>query len=536
MRKSALLALLAVMFMAGLAARADEVDDLVKKLNPPRRFEAHKPQWSVKKQDVVFEGRKGPETWQFWFVRDDQRVVAIMPTSGFHGGTLYIQDFRPGEAPTTVPFPKERWHIDTAVGTEIRTNNFIPDPYGTTDESYQWQVDGTRLVLTRVFKGEAKFQRWAHNTKTAVKVDARNVIVFLVDPRLGYVVDATYDIWTDQPPRDYEYSSAATSGRYLLFPGQATCYRHALTRVGSEGYSGYACNHGCTKLHGGESCREGGFVSFLNDVIGWSPTLALTRGGDAKLGVCGAHTDLDFILPWPAGQPRADGLKHNGTPRLRCLALPPELTKYVWDNMKLRHAGEHRLMVRLGQMEDFEEQPLELTTRQRGMPWNAQVSDQVARSGKKSITFSGVSGHGDPQINLRPNTRYVCEAWVKVVDFTAEQRQAADEKLQADIAKATAAAEAAKARGKKPPAIPQFVPAGPAQCVLSGWTYEWSPHVDKPVETYRSDPAGPADHWQKVSFEFTTPAWGPFVQLQFEARNCTVYMDDFYFGPADGKR
>lgn len=515
-------------------ASADEIDDLLAKLKPEPRFKDYKAKWSTKIEEVTFQGKNGPETIKFWFIRDGESVMAIMPLPGFHTGTIYVQDFRPGKAPAKVAFPKERWHIDTAVGTELRTNNFIPEAYGATPESYQWKVDGEKLVLTREYKGETAFERWAHSTKgKKVKVDSKNTITFLVHPQLGYVVDATYDIWTDQPPGAYEYSSATTSGRYLLFPGQATCYRHAITRPGSKGIIGYACNHGCTKQHGTENLRDGGFVSFLNDETGWSPTLTLTKGnGDAKLGVCGAHTDLDYVLQWPRDAEVKDGLKHNGVVRLRMHALPPELTKYAWDNMELLHKGETKLMIQMGVLEDFENQPLDISGRLRGMLWNATVSEKFAHSGKKSITFTGVAGHGDPQIALKPDTKYVCEAWLRVVDFTDEERKAADEAQRAAIEKAKAAAEAAAKRGKKPGAIPEFKPAGASEAWISGWTYEWSPHVDKPAETCKSNVVKASEQWQKVSFELTTPNWGPFIQLSFHAQNCTVYLDDFKFAEA----
>ncbi|HUT33132.1 MAG TPA: carbohydrate binding domain-containing protein [Planctomycetota bacterium] len=478
------------------AGVADEVDALVAQLKPPTRFADHKPAWSVKKAQATFEGMGGPETMPFWFVMDGDRHVAIIPTVGFHSGTIYVQDFRPGQAPKELKLPTERWHIDTSIGSELRTNNFIPEALGDDDATWDWKGTGDTLTCVRRFKGNAKFNRWAHRTKSEVAVDATNTIVFRVDPRLGYVVEATYDIWTDPPPKTYEYSSAATSGRYLLWPGQATCFRHAITPVGSNGTIGYACNHAASKKHPNATCRDGGFVAFLNDETGWSPTLTLTRGGDAKLVICGAHTDLDFVLTWPEKpETRPDGLKRNGLVKHRLLALPPELTKHVWDTMEFLHAGEHKLMIRFGVLEDFEDQPLELTTRQRGMPWSAEVTDKFARSGKKSITFTGTSGHGDPQIALKPSTRYKVEAWVKVVELPAEQRKG----------------------------------PGEAAAYLTGWTYQWSPHADKPVESFKSNIARPGGEWQKIAFEFTAPKWAPFIQLAFHADNCTVCLDDFQF-------
>jgi hypothetical protein len=527
--RKAVLGALAILAAASVCA-ADEVDQLVKKLDPPARFRGHKPKWSVEKRPVTFEFMDGPKAWPFWFVRDGDRVVAVVPTVGFHTGTIYVQDFRPGHAPKRVPFPTERWHIDTAVGSELRTNNFIPGEYGSTDASYRWRPDGERLVLVRRYEGTTRFNRWAHRTKSPVRVDATNTIIFRVDPVLGYVVEATYDVWTDPPPRTYEYCSAATSGRYLLWPGEATCFRHAIARAGEEGFVGYACNHGATKRHGRESCRDGGFVSFLNDQTGWSPTWTIRQGGDARLVVCGAHTDLDFVMAWPKEPAaRADGLKHHVV-RHRMLALPPELTKHVWDRMKLLHEGESRLMVRFGVLEDFEAQPLPLTTRLRGMPWSAEVTTRHARSGTKAIVFTGRSGHGDPQIALKPDTHYRIEAWVKVVDWTSEQRKAAEDALRAKTDKARQAAERDKARGRKPRPVSEFKPPGKAEAYVLGRYYQWSPHsrewIGEPVKT---NVVGPADGWQKLRVDFTTPKWGPFIDLAFHAVNCTVYLDDLQF-------
>jgi hypothetical protein len=520
-------------FAAALALASvcpgDEVDDLVGKLKPPARFTGHKPAWSVEKQEVSFQFMDGPQTWPFWLVKDGGRIVAIIPCLDcFHNGTIYVQDFRPGHAPKQVRFPKERWHIDTSIGSELRTNNFIPAKEGATDATYEWKVEAAVLRLTRRYKGTTKFDRWAHRTKAPVRVDACNTIVFRLDAVLGYVVEATFDTWTDPPPRTYEYVSAATSGRYLLWPGEATCFRHAIARPGG-GYVGYACNHGATKRHGREACREGGFVSFLNDQSGWSPTWTIVQGGDATLVVCGAHTDLDFVMTWPESpETRDDGLKHHVV-KHRMLALPPELTKYVWDHMKLLHEGESKLMIRFGVLEDFEAQPLPLTTRLRGMPWNAEVTTKHARSGSKSITFSGHSGHGDPQIALKPGARYRLEAWVKVIDWTPGHRKAAEDALREKVAKAKDDAERPAARGRKPRPIPELKPLGPPEAYLSGWFYQWSPHSGQKLDEFKSNVVGPSDKWQQVAFELATPPWAPFIQLDFHANNCTVYLDDFQF-------
>ncbi len=534
----------------GGAVRADEVDDLVERLGPPARFADHRPDWSWTKHTFTFQ-HYGRETHEpFWLVRDGERHVAVIPLTGFHSGTIYVQDFRPLDAPTELDFPTERWHIDTSVGSELRTNNFIPGEFGATDESYRFtkRKDGT-LVLRRAYQGRTTFNRWAHRTKSPVDVDAVNTIVFRVDPRLGYVVEATYDIWTAPPPSRYEFASAATSGRYGLWPGDATCYRIAITPPGEDGYVGYATNHGATKQHGGDMrCRDGGFVAFLNDETGWSPTTTLA-GADARLVVCGAHTDHDFVVPWPKdAKVRNDGLQHFVVTH-RLLALPPELTRHVWDRMELLHRGERKLMVRFGVLEDFEAQPLPLDGRYRGMLWNAEVTTAEARSGEKAIVFEGRSGHGDPQIALEPNQHYRIEAWMKVEALSAAELGAAEKEAREGLQKRRAGLrkrierekdEAKRARFEKELAhLPTTFPGleTPEAC-LSGWFYEWSPHVDEPIgPVMKSNVLKPGGGWQQVRLDFTTPKWGPFIQLTFHATNCRAYLDDFRFaivGDADG--
>jgi len=534
--------------LAGLAALgaaagplpADEVDDLVQQLRPPARFAAHQPRWSVRKQVFTFEQCAGPEELPFWLVLDGDRYVAVMPLKGFHSGTVYVRDFRPGEAPTALRMPAERWHIDTSIGSELRTNNFLPEAFGETDASYEWKVQGPRLVLVRRYQGSTAFNRWAHRTRGPVAVDAVNTVVFHVDPVLGYVVDATFDVWTDPPPKTYEYTSAATSGRYALWPGEATCYRYALTPPGG-GFAGYACNHGATKQHGGDMrCREGGFVACLNDETGWSPTTVLARGGEARLVVCGAHTDHDFVLAWPP-QPetRADGLKRHLV-RHRLLALPPELTKYVWNSMTLLHRGERRLMLRFGVPEDFEDQPLPIDGRLRGMPWAGALSADQARSGRQSLFFTGACGHGDPQAALKPATRYRLQAWLKVLPLSAEEQQAAEAKERARLDgrrmrlqdRLAREKDAAKRTGLEAElaAIGPFEGLGPAEAWIEGRYYEWSPHSGEWLgEPLRTPAVRPGGDWQQAAVEFTTPKWGPFIQITFYASACKAYLDDFAF-------
>jgi hypothetical protein len=93
MQTTPILAVLALLLAAAVCP-ADEVDDLVSKLEPPARFQAHVPRWSVRKAEFTFAFMDGPQTWPFWVVMDGEGHVALIPTVGFHTGTIYVQDFQ----------------------------------------------------------------------------------------------------------------------------------------------------------------------------------------------------------------------------------------------------------------------------------------------------------------------------------------------------------------------------------------------------------------------------------------------------------
>jgi hypothetical protein len=201
--------------------------------------------------------------------------------------------------------------------------------------------------------------------------------------------------------------------------------------------------------------------------------------------------------------------------------------------------GETRLMVRFGVVEDFEDQPLPLTGRGRGMPWNAAVTTAAAHSGEKAIGFTGTAGHGDPQIVLKPNTAYRIEAWMKVEHLTNEELQANEAKARAALEKRRRSLRKKIERQKDETKrralqqeladLPAFTGLAPPEAYVSGWFYEWSPHSGERLGEVRSNLLKPGSGWKKVSLQFTTPAWGPFIQLQFHATNCRAYLDDFHF-------
>jgi len=492
MRHAARLGLFGLL-VAALAApgAADEVDELVAKLKPPARFADHKPDFSVAKQRFAFEHLKGPVEWDFWVIKDRDRHVAVIPLTGFHGGTIYLLDFNPETAPTELRMPTERWHIDTAIGSEMRTDAWIPDAAGETDATYEFTKSDGTLTLTRRFRGTTRINKWEHHPKYDEAIDTTGAFVFRCDPVFGYVVEGTWDTRVKPAPKTFEYVSLATAGRYSLWPGTETCFRTVSTPRDKPGYEGYYLNLASIGRAKGFTCRNGGFAAFLNDETGWSPTMTL-EGSTARFVVCNAHADLDFVMPWAEGsEDAAAGMKRR-LHKHRMLALPPELTRHVWDKMDVAFQDQQAVQIRIGRPEGFEDQPLPLTTRVRGLTFvgggGPDITDRQAHSGKRSMVVKGKVWPNIPQLVLKPNATYRLEAWIKVADASSDD----------------------------------------AKAYILGDLYEWSPHSGEMVVKQKTGAATPGD-WQKVSLEFTAPKWGPFINMVFIAEGCTAYVDDFVF-------
>ena len=248
-------------------------------------------------------------------------------------------------------------------------------------------------------------------------------------------------------------------------------------------------------------------------------------GADARVSVCNAHADIDFIVDWPKDlKPNADGLtrlviKH------RLLSLPPEVTRHIWKNMELRYKGLGTVTIRMGEMNDFEGEPTPATEPIRGIinTSGLKLADQ-GRSGSKSLLVQGTVWPNLPQIALQPETRYRLEAWVKVRKLTAEELAARKTRHESWRQKQIK-------RGKKD--VPEWsAPTGPAKAYITGYFYEWSPHSNTWLRKLQTNSVtSDIEEWQKVELEFTTPAWDPFIDIRFHCNNGAAYVDDFILTP-----
>ncbi|MFP4057966.1 MAG: hypothetical protein ACLF0G_13950 [Candidatus Brocadiia bacterium] len=479
-----------LLLLAAPLAGADEVAALFEKLDPPARFADHQARFTVEKRPFTFHHVEGPRTETWRVVKDGERVVALLTPKG----TWHLLAFRPSEAPETLRMPTGRWHIDTLLGTLMATDAFIGEK--TSDETFRFQGLGTdALTLVRRYTGQRTISRRRRNRKPGEskyekitqKLDTTNTFVLRCDPVHGYTIEGTFDAAVSPKPTEKQYVNLMAQGTYDLWPGRATSYRTVFTPQGKPGYEGWANNLKAIDLSDNHRpvIRDGGFSAYLDDQTGWSACMTL-EGRPARVAICNAHADVDNIVQWPEEmEPDERGL-YRLVVRHRLLALPPEITGHLWDQMRLYFEGVEAVTVRIGVPEDFEDQPVPATSRVRGLinTGGLELSTEHARSGTQSLVVEGTVWPNLPQVHLLPRSRYRLEAWMMSPD----------------------------------PQVKLFI---------TGHLYEWSPHSRKWLVEQQTNAVRGGKGWQRVALEFTTPEWDPFINIVFHAEGGQGYVDDF---------
>ena len=215
--------------------------------------------------------------------------------------------------------------------------------------------------------------------------------------------------------------------------------------------------------------------------------------------------------------------------------------------MKLISVGLNAVACRIGTTEDFETQPVPLTEPVRGLAWTThppEVTTTDAHSGKKALVLRGEYGVNDPrvhiepdipQIPLRPKAKYLLEAWFRVENMTDAERADyldAYKKMAADLARKN---KARTERGEEELEIPKYLAPKPhGQVYMTAHLYETSPKGRRWLLPQKTTAAsGYKTAWQKVSLEFTTPAWDPYVFISVVCDSGSAIMDDFTFKRID---
>ncbi len=500
------------------SAFCDEIDDLAKQIDPPARFRDHKANLRAEKRTFLFNQVSGPEKKEWWVVLDGDKYVAL-----HRGGDFNLIALTPEFARTTLDMPTGRYHLDNQLGPTLCTHQFttpvkmhgsiqLTDVGGVTDT---WVGGGRSLTLARSFRTEAQV--------------TEHRFVISVDPVFGYRIDGRYDVRFKFPPAETKWIGPTfCPGCHPAWPKYRLYDRTVHCPPGS-GYRGWANNLLCMDRCDGDKARnawrDGGFIAYLNPRTGWSVCRTRVDGcGDTPpLSVCNAHNDFHVYMNMPKELPKDANGWYRFQPVHRLLALPPEMTRYVWDRIDLIQKGVKDVFLYIGEPTNFDDQPRELTDPVRGLCWTSggpSVTTEAARSGKQSLLLKGTTWPNLPEVCCDPNSRYRLEAWFKVVPMAGDEKTAArkkDEERRLGLSKA----------GRPLPPETDWANLK-AEAYMTAHMFEWTPHSGKWLvrqETTRAD--GDKGDWQHAVLEFDTPRWDPKINIVLEVRNGKAYMDDF---------
>jgi hypothetical protein len=482
-------ALMAAAMALPALARADDIDSLAAKVRPPERYKDYRADFRVEVRHFAFHQANGAvEERDLPVVLDGPKVVALL-----RSGDINLIARSPDLAKTTLDITIGRYHLDTMLGPSLPTWQWLKpvkvhgaiyaEGEATIAPEDRWEGGGRTLAFVRELKAPPE----AH---------VLHRFTFSVDPVFGYRIDGRYDAGLKEVPEGK--ARAFTSGTfcpgcYTVWPETAVYDRTVITVPGVEGFIGYANNLLNMDRFDGDrrrtTWRKDGFIAYLDPKTGWSVVRTRdSQGGEPAMPICNAHNDFHVHIPLEDAYARAaDGLYHLAFHH-RLMALPPEMTKYIWDHMQMPTMGGPGVFIRFGRVEDFEDQPIPLDRPTRGLCWTSggpSISTDEAHSGNKSLFLKSTSWPNLPQVSLKPNSTYRLEAWFKV-----------------------------EGQG--------------ARAYMKGDFYEWSPHTGKMLVLQQTSPVEAGQGWQRSFLEFTTPAWDPFINIKFVVEGGgTAWLDDF---------
>lgn len=509
----------------------DEIDKLESRVKPERRFESYQAKWHVETRTFSFRHYNRTVTKDYFqVVMDGKKVVAVL-----RSGDIMLVGKTPDLADTKVNMPVERLHLDNLPGPSLPTYQFIKKVQ--THGSIYKDLGDKALPSDHWEVGEGHLTYVRKQTLPDYEVEAR--FTFTVDPVYGYRLDAVRDVYFNKKPEKGKVKMNGGSfcpGCYVPWE-HASLYDRTAWTPAKGGIEGWANNlvtmDRCDSNKKDFVWRDGGFIAYLPGRRGWSPCFTRMDGtGDTpRLALCNAHNDfhIKFIVK---DLPRTDDGRWHFRPVHRLVFLPPEMTAEVWDKVDLIQKNARSIIIKIGDVEDFEDQPVSLTEPARGLVWTSGAPDLVkgiAHSGKTSLKIEGRQWPNLPQVSLKPSTRYRLEGWMKVEPWSAER-------IAAEKAKDARRRQKLREKGRDLPPEIEWDNLQP-RAYIRGDFYEWSPYSGKMLEKHTTSVAtDKTDKWQHVTWEFTSPDWGPFINISFHADQCTAYLDDFALREIDADR
>lgn len=464
-----------VLLLACLALlpAADELAALAAEARAPARFAGRTADLRARTQAFTFVNPKGEERVELTLIEDGGRLVGV-----YSPGMAQLDLITNPEDALERPAWPTRYHWAELFGTRMSLALWYDGQYVSSQEK-ALEIAGGGNALTLTFRETWTRKRKATSTCTAT---------IRLDPVLGYVADLAFAVETDDArKRTIEFSNIQPGQMASVWPERQRYDRTVITPK-AGGLRGWFNNLPAADLSdaGGLTVRDGGFIGFLPGAAdrarGWGVGIAYVgTNGSGSSATCNVWQDQhnSFTLP---EKPDADG-RYRVAATLRVQALPPELATLIGGRAAIDDFGGKRFVqIRFGAPEDFEDQPLPLTTPVRGM-WatGLQIAEGDAHSGTRALLVPAVAKDQPlgltgfltaPQLELEAGATYRIEAWAKV--------------------------------------------EGEAEAFIQGAFYEYSPH--DPVrlgEPVRTTVATGGAGWTRITAEFTASRLGPFCDLRF---------------------
>ena len=475
-----------LLLISSLAAlHADEVSDWLKTSSPPVRFSTHSPHFKVNDQEFTFVTPQGDSVKQtLKVVMDGTKYVGVYRTDG----AFDMLTFNPEKTPEKLPIP-QRYGWASLMGSRVQ---LIPWVYGWSPDGdvrhSEWNVaaDGSKVTLR-------EYQEWH---KKDGQSTSDHVSTLSCDPTTGYVWSIESAFSTNTKKKDVELLNIDPGRLATVWPERWNFDYLVWSEDGTQKLKGRANNAASGQREFGGArfnVRDGGFIAFLPDREGWGLSISREGDGQAKFSqlTCNVWLDQHNVAVLPDLSDPA-GLRAIKV-RFRIANLPPEAVQAILKASDLNpYTDKRAVMIRIGTLEDFEAQPLELSKPVRGL-WapHLTLATGKAHSGQKCLVVPAKAKIEkydgflqSPQLELEANAQYHLECYIKF--------------------------------------------EGDGEGFIQGDYYEEDHHADARFLGIKTASVRQADGWKRVELDFTAPAWGPNLDLKLLGLgHGTAYFDDF---------
>ncbi|MGD0485509.1 MAG: hypothetical protein ABSB58_12790, partial [Gemmatimonadales bacterium] len=188
--RAALAELVVAVAAAPVAAAADEIDELARKLNLAPKFHAYKPKFHYSQKTFTIPGPKGDQTVVLRIIQDEDKYVALIADD-----FIEMLEFSPLTAKTAFTMRTGRYGPDNLRGPTIPTGDFLGG--------------GRKVRYTRTAPGippTDHFREGGSSLELVRAIDNSQIKVvskyeFLVHEVFGYMVQGTTSVlFKPQPP------------------------------------------------------------------------------------------------------------------------------------------------------------------------------------------------------------------------------------------------------------------------------------------------------------------------------------------------